>query len=255
MTDARGSFSNGMLGKGLRLLITLGDYPDGAGVSRLAGDAGLPVSTAHRLLTGMVPLGFVGFDPERRRYSLGLRAFELGQRVASARRLSEVALPTMRAVTATTGETTLLAVLSGDEVLYVERTEGNHLAQIWGSPGSRGAPHYTALGKSLVAFLPEDEREGILSRLRLERLTPRTCTDVGELREELSRVRERGYATNDEEHETGVRAVGVPLMDRRGRPAAALAVATLTFRHSMDELEGFVPLLLNAAREIEVQLP
>ncbi len=149
-----------MLGKGLRLLVALGDHPDGAGVSQLARDVEVPVSTAHRLLAGMVPLGFVSFDRERRRYSLGLRAFELGQRVASARRLSEVALPAMRGVTRTTGETTLLAVLSGDEVLYVERTEGKHLAQIWGAPGSRGSPRTTRRWASrLVAFLPE-EREG-----------------------------------------------------------------------------------------------
>ena len=89
--------------------------------------------------------------------------------------------------------------------------------------------------------------EEILSRLRLERLTPRTITDT----EELLLTRERGYATNDEEHEEGVRAVGVPVI---GRPAAALSVATLTFRHSMQELEGFVPLLRKAAREIGVQL-
>jgi IclR family acetate operon transcriptional repressor len=89
--------------------------------------------------------------------------------------------------------------------------------------------------------------EEMLSRLRLERLTPRTITDT----EELLLTRERGYATNDEEHEEGVRAVGVPVI---GRPAAALSVATLTFRHSMNELEGFVPLLRKAAREVEVQL-
>jgi DNA-binding IclR family transcriptional regulator len=87
--------------------------------------------------------------------------------------------------------------------------------------------------------------EEILSRL--ERLTPRTITDT----EELLLTRERGFATNDEEHEEGVRAVGVPVI---GRPAAALSVATLTFRHSMNELEGFVPLLRKAAREVEVQL-
>ena len=89
--------------------------------------------------------------------------------------------------------------------------------------------------------------EEILSHLRLERLTPRTITDT----EELLLTRERGYATNDEEHEEGVRAVGVPVIDR---PAAALSVATLTFRHSTQELEGFVPLLRKAVREVEVQL-
>jgi IclR family acetate operon transcriptional repressor len=253
LTEERRS-ADGMLGKGLRLLVALGDHPEGAGVSQLARDVEVPVSTAHRLLAGMVPLGFVSFDRERRRYSLGLRAFELGQRVASARRLSDIALPAMRGVTQATGETTLLAVLSGDDVLYVERTEGKHLAQIWGAPGVLGSPHYTALGKCLVAFLPEEEREEMLSRLRLEKLTPRTITDPEELREELLLTRERGYATNDEEHEEGVRAVGVPVIGRHGRPAAALSVATLTFRHSMQELEGFVPLLRKAAREVEVQL-
>jgi DNA-binding IclR family transcriptional regulator len=250
LTEERRS-ADGMLGKGLRLLVALGDHPDGAGLSQLARDVEVPVSTTHRLPAGMAPLGFVSFDRERRRYSLGLRTFELGRRVASARRLSDVALPAMRRVTQATGETTLLAVLSGDDVLYVERTEGKHLAQIWGAPGVRGAPHYTSLGKCPVAFLPEEEWEEILSRLRLERLTPGTITDAEGLREELLLTRERGYTTNDEEHEEGVRAVGVPVI---GRPAAALSVATLTFRYSMEELEGFVPLLREAAREVEVQL-
>ena len=253
MTEERSS-ADGMLGKGLRLLVALGDHPDGAGVSRLARDVEVPVSTAHRLLSGMVPLGFVSFDRERRRYSLGLRTFELGQRVASARRLSDVALPAMRRVTQSTGETTLLAVLSGDDVLYVERTESKHLAQIWGAPGVRGSPHYTSLGKCLLAFLPEEEREEILARLRQEKLTPRTITNTEGLREELLLTRERGYATNDEEHEEGVRAIGVPIIGRHDRPAAALSVATMTFRCSMQELEGFVPLLKEAAREVEVQL-
>src|SRR5215213_6255474 len=117
-----------------------------------------------------------------------------------------------------------------------------------------GSPHYTSLGKCLLAFLSEEEREEMLSRLRLERLTPRTITDTEGLREELLLTRERGYATNDEEHEEGVRAVGLPVIGRHGRPAAALSVATLKFRHSMEELEGFVPLLRDAAREVEVQL-
>jgi IclR family transcriptional regulator, acetate operon repressor len=253
LTEERRS-TDGMLGKGLRLLVALGDHPEGAGVSQLARDVEVPVSTAHRLLAGMVPLGFVSFDRERRRYSLGLRTLELGQRVASARRLSDVALPTMRRVTQATGETSLLAVPSGEEVLYVERTESKHLAQIWGAPGVRGSPHHTSLGKCLVAFLPEEEREELLARLRLERLTPRTITDTEELREELLLTRERGYATNDGEHEEGVRAVGVPVIGRRAAAAAALSVATLTFRYSMEELEGFVPLLREAAREVEAQL-
>lgn len=88
--------ADGALAKGLRLLVALGNHPDGAGVSELAGEVELPVSTTHRLLTGMIPQGFVAVDPDRRQYFLGLRTFELGQRVASARKLSAVALPAIR---------------------------------------------------------------------------------------------------------------------------------------------------------------
>ena len=77
-----------MLGKGLRLLVALGDHPEGAGVSQLARDVEVPVSTAHRLLAGMVPLGFVSFDRERRRYSLGIARLRAGP----ARRFGEEAL-------------------------------------------------------------------------------------------------------------------------------------------------------------------
>ena len=245
----------GMLGKGLRLLVVLGNHPDGAGVSELAREVELPVSTTHRLLAGMIPQGFVAIDPERRQYFLGLRTFELSQRVASARKLSAVALPAMQRVTQVTGEPTLLAVLAEDEILYMERVEGKHLAQIRGSAGERGSLHGTALGKVLLAFLPEEEREAFIENLPLPKLGPNSITNRDELRAELDRTRERGYAVNDEELEAGVRAIGVPIIDARGRPAASITVATLAFRYSMQELERFVPLLQDAANEIAVQLP
>jgi IclR family KDG regulon transcriptional repressor len=106
-----------------------------------------------------------------------------------------------------------------------------------------------------MAFLPDDEMEELLPRLHLERLTPQTITDLDELRQELSRTRERGYAVNNEEQEKGVRAVGVPIINRRDLPVASISLPTLTFRYSMKELEEFVPLLHKAAKEISVQLP
>ena len=226
--------TDGMLAKGLRILIALADHPDGEGVSQLAREVGVPVSTAHRLLGGMMPLGFVSFDAERRRYHLGLRMFELSQRVASLRRLSDVARPAMQRAVEASGETTLLAVRAGER---------------------HGWLHCTALGKSLLAFLPADEQEELIDRLRLERLTPRTITDPNRLREELALSRERGYAVNDEELEEGICAVGVPIMDSRGRPVASMSIATLRFRYSVKDLEQFVPLLLKDTREISMQLP
>lgn len=244
-----------MLGKGLNLLVALGSYPEGVGVSELARQVELPVSTVHRLLATLVKKGFASFDPDRRRYFLGLRVFELGQRVSLVRGLSEVALPVMRRIAKSTGEASLMSVLQGDEMVYMERVEGSRRLQIRGSAGERGPLYCTSIGKSLLAFLPEDEREGILERLDLEKLAPNTITDVSELRKELQLVRERGYAVADEEHEEGIRAVGVPVVNGRERPVAAICIAAPSFRVSRENLEEYLPLLRESAREIGVQLP
>lgn len=245
----------GMLAKGLNLLDALAEYPDGAGVSELAREVRLPVSTVHRLLATMVQLGFVSFHGNRRQYSLGLKVFELSHRVALVRDLSEVALPVMRKVTEATGEPTLMSVRDGLEMIYVERVDGPSRIQIRGSVGGRGPLHCTSLGKALLAFLPDGEREGVLRELHLTKRAPNTITETSDLREELALTKDRGYAVADEEHEEGVLAVGLPVMNSRGWPVAAICVAALAFRSSLEELKGYLPLLHDAASEIGAQLP
>lgn len=247
--------SRGMLEKGLSLLSALGDYPEGVGVSELARDVGLPISTVHRLMATLVAQGFADFNSDHRRYFLGLKVFELSHRVSLVKRLSELSLPVMRKLVETTGEPSLMSVLHGDEMVYVERVEGWRRIQIRGSVGERGPLYCTSLGKMLLAFLPNEERETTIGRLKLERLAPNTIADPSELRRELAVTRKRGYAVADEEHEEGIRAVGVPVMSSRGLPAAAICIAAPAFRVSREKLEGFVPLLREAAQEIGLQLP
>jgi IclR family acetate operon transcriptional repressor len=247
--------TGGMLAKGLTLLITLGEYPDGIGLSDLARRVGMPVSTAHRLLATLLSFGFVHFDSDHRRYALGLRLFELSHQVALVRGLSEVAAPVMQRIVQITGETSLLSVLDGEEMVYVERFDSPHPIQVRGSTGRRDPIYCTAMGKSLLAFQPEEVRETIICQLNLKRLTPHTITNLDELRLELDRTRERGYSLADEEHEPGIRTVAVPVLDPRGRAIAALCITAPAFRVSLEELTHNVPVLQDAAREIAVQLP
>ncbi len=247
--------SRGMLEKGIGLLLAVGDHPEGAGVSELARNTGLAVSTVHRLLGTLVSLGFVRLEEGSRRYTLGLGVFELAHRVSLARGLSEVALPVMRRLVKATGEPSLLAVADGPEIVYVERIEGWRRIQIRGSVGERGPIYCTSLGKALLAFMPEEEREDLLNQIEFERLAPNTITDRSRLREELELTRERGYAVADEEREEDVRAVGVPVLGPRGGPVASLCLAVPVFRVAREELEEYVPMLREAATEIGVQLP
>jgi DNA-binding IclR family transcriptional regulator len=244
-----------MLGKGLQLLVGLGEHPDGVGLSRLAGEMGLPVSTAHRLLSAMIPLGFVSVDEESRQYSLGLTVFQLSHKVALVQNLSELSLPVMRRLTRITGEQTLMSVLQGSELVYLEKVEGLHQLQNHAAVGQRGFVHSSSMGKAILANLPEAELDHILGRLKLERRGPNTITSREELRRELELTRRRGYATNEEENEAGVRSLGAAVMGARGRPVCAICITAPVFRCSRQEMDAHIGILREATHEIEARLP
>lgn len=151
-------------------------------------------------------------DGESRRYSLGLRMFELGRRVSQARGFTGVALPVMRRVTELTGEPTLMSVLDGRHQLYVHHVQGPRRIRVIGEPAKHGPLHCTSMGKCLIAFAPDEVRAELVEELELTPLGPDTITDRARFREEVDRVREQGYAVSDEEHEAGIRAVGVPIV-------------------------------------------
>lgn len=251
----KGTTAGGMLAKGLTLLVTLGEYSDGIGLSELARQVGMPVSTVHRLLATLHAFGFVHLDTDRKRYSLGLRLFELSNQVLLMRTLTKVALPVLQRLVSMTEETSLLSVLDDGEMVYVERVDSPRTIQVRGSIGKRDPLYCTAMGKSLLAFQPENEREAIVQRLQLKRLTPATITDRKELRQELARTRERGYSLANEEHEPGIRTVAVPVLNDRHRAVAAVCITAPAFRASLEDLTQHVPMLQEAAREIAIQLP
>jgi DNA-binding IclR family transcriptional regulator len=246
---------DGMLGKGLNLLLALGEHPEGAGVSRLAATVGVPASTAHRLLNSMIPAGFVTFDDDTRQYSLGLRVFELSHRVSLVQDLGALALPVMRSLTELSGEQTLMSVRRDLELVYLEKVEGRHQLQNNAPVGGRGFLHCSSMGKSLLAWLPDEEMEAIVRRLKLERRTPNTITEPRRLVEDLRLSRERGFTINEEENEIGVRSVAVPVLDPRGRPACAICLTAPVFRCTREVLDGYVPLLKELTTEIGFRLP
>ena len=245
----------GMLGKGLTVLNALGGHPEGVSLSRLAGELGLPVSTTHRLLNVMVPLGFVHLDEERRQYSLGLTVFQLSHRVALVQTLSELALPVMRRITRRTGEQTLMAVRQGVDLIYLEKGEGNHQIQNHAEVGQRGHLHSSSMGKSLLAFLPEAKRDQVVARLRLEKRGPNSITDRAQFRRELELTRERGFALNEEENEAGIRSIAMPVLGPRGNPVCAICITAPVFRMSREVMNGHHPLLKESVTEIQARLP
>ncbi len=246
--------SGDMVAKALSLLDLLGDYPHGAALSDLAARSGFPLSTTHRLLASLIRGGFASVDGDRR-YNLGLRVFALGQQVASARGFAGTVLPQMEWLSEQTQEAVLMSVLDGDRQLYVHYVPGPQQVGVIGERGRHGPLHCTSMGKVLVAFAPAEQSERLVETVSLDRLGPNTITDRAAFRAEIENVRARGYAIADEEHETGIRAIGMPIIDNGGRLRAAISVAAPAFRVTTADLEAFVPTIRTAADTIRTLLP
>lgn len=244
-----------MVGKALSLLVLLGDEPRGASAAEISRRAELPFSTTYRLLGSLARDGFVDYEPDGRRYHLGLRIFQLGQRVSNHHGFAGTAMPVLRRVTEQTGEATILSVRDGNHHLTVNKVDGPQIFRVTSDPGHLGSLSTTAVGKALVAFAEDAERERLLAELPLEALTDKSITDRQLFRDEIERTRRRGYAVMDEENEAGMRAVAVPLLNGQGHAFASLATAVPVFRLSLEALEAHVPLLQDAAAELAARLP
>lgn len=249
--QSRGS---GTVGKALVMLEALGERPDGVTAAEAVELCGFPFSTAYRLLGTLVDAGFATFDAGDKRYRLGLRVFQLGQQVAHARGFDGVAMPALRRLTEATMESSLLAVLDGDQFLTVNKVDGPQFRTTT-DPGDRGPLTSSALGQVLLAFADDDVRSALLETVPLTRRTPRSLGGRDELRARIEQVRRQGHADQSEEHDLGMSALAVPVLAPSGRLIAALAVAGPIFRTDVTALATHLPAMRQAATELAALLP
>ncbi len=243
-----------VLAKALDLLEALGQARAGLTLAELSRRLELPKSSVFRYLATLEARGYVEKVPETDRYRLGLRLFEIGNLVASHFDVTEFALPFMRKLVETFRETVNLAVLYQGEVVYLQILESTRSMRMSAQPGQRNLCHSTALGKALLAYLPESERQAIVAQHGLPALTPRTITTVEQLQEELARVRHRGYAIDDIENEEGVRCVAAPIFNYRGEPIAAISISGPADRMPYGQMELMGKELLAGTRAISRRL-
>jgi len=207
--------------RALAVLESLARAEGPVGVAELAVETGLPPGTTHRLLQALQQRGYVRHETSRK-YSLGTAGLRLGD--AAQRSLARSARPYLAQLVELSGETANLAVLEGDDVVYVAQVSSPHTLRMFAEVGRHVPPHSTAVGKVLLAHLSRDRTIGVLRRTGLPQRTPSTITDLDELVAELDVVRERGWATDEEEQEAGVRCVAVPV-GSDDRVVAAMSVS------------------------------
>lgn len=214
------------------------------GVGEVAEATGLPQATTHRLLRSLLVRGYVRTDSTRK-YAIGTAALRLGD--AAQRSLARSARPYLADVVAFSHETANLAMLEGDDVVYVAQVASPHTLRMFAEVGRHVPPHTTAVGKILLAAMPTERAVAILRRTGLPRHTATTITDVDAFLHELDLTRQQGWAVDEQEHEAGVRCVAVPVGEGR-RVLAALSVSGPADRFAGGRTPGLVEHMREVAR-------
>jgi len=229
------------------------------GVSEVAQELGLSRSTAHRYIATLARLGYLYQDPTTRKYVLGPRVLELGFTAINSMELRDVAAPQLRRLCDETGHTVNMAILDDVDIVYIERFRASRRNQdaidLDLHVGSRLPAYCTSMGKVLLAFLPDGERDEVLKRVTFARRGPNTLTSKTALLAELERVRGTGIAVNNEELAYGLRSVAVPVIAAGGEAVAAVNLAAHRTMASLDDLVARIgPLMQRTAAEISAQL-
>jgi DNA-binding IclR family transcriptional regulator len=224
------------------------------GVSEMSRALGLKKATAHRLLASLRRRGVLAQDPISRDYRLGMKLWELGQLAARQFDWVDRVKPHLQELTDTVGETTHLAVLSEGQVLYVDKVESTRSLRMPSQVGRRLPAHCTGVGKVLIAHVPDEVLEALVRRRGLKSYTSRTLVTMEALREELGRIRERGYGVDDEEIEEGLICIAAPVRDYSGSVVAAVSIAGPSTRLGPDVRDQQAREVMAGARAMSAAL-
>ena len=228
------------------------------GIADIADDLGMSRSTTHRYVITLVALGYLEQGASRK-YRLGLRVTDLGMSALNSTGLREHAHPYLEELRQRTSYTVSLGVLDGTDVLYVDRVQsfrrGQGTTDLNLHPGSRLPAYCTAMGKLLLANLPESDQRELLGAMKLGKRGPNTISSKKALREELEEVAAAGFAVNDQELAAGLYAIAAPVRNESREVVAAVNLSAHSSMISLEEMvDALGPHLVSTADRISARL-
>ncbi|OJA06117.1 IclR family transcriptional regulator C-terminal domain-containing protein [Halomonas sp. QHL1] len=223
-------------------------------LSEVAARTGMNRAKARRFLLTLHALGYV--RKQQRYFELAPRVLQLGYAFLSANNYRDVIQQHLEDITAETGESSSLGVLDGNDVIYVARSAAKHrLMAITLSVGTRLPAAHTSMGRMLLAQLSDTDLDHFLSSVALEPYTDKTVTDVSELRSQILKARQQGYAISDQELDSGLRSIAVPVYDAKQHLMGAINISTNAARVDLDRLINvYLPVLQNKVAQIRAHI-
>lgn len=216
------------------------------GVTEISDYLGLNKSNVHSILSTFTAMEYLRQDGETGKYRLGMAVYTLCHALGDELMIGSVAQPYMQELSEWSGEQVYLGIPHRDEVIYVSLTYPVESLNLMRTiMGERAKMYCTGLGKAMMAYQTEEELERYFPQ-SMEAFTEYTITEPEALRAELQRIRQRGYAIDNMEHEFGIKCVGMPILNRQRKLEAAISVSGPSLRFG----EERIPVLAQKLREI-----
>jgi IclR family pca regulon transcriptional regulator len=247
------------LERGLAILALFTSDRPLLGVSELARALGLSRSTAHRYVATLAELGYLQQDRETSRYRLGPRVLDLGFSAINSMDVREISIPHLQQLSDETGHTVNMAILDGSDIVYIERCRasrpGQQAIDLNLHIGARLPAYCTAMGKLLLANLPESDQRELLSQIKLTKQGPNSITSKKALREELDEVLDASFAVDDEEFAKDLYSIAAPVRNEARQVVAAVDISVPSSIISLGELvDALGPHLVSTADRISARL-
>ncbi len=243
------------LARGLEILALFTSEKPSLNLAEIVAATNLNKSRAFRLISTLKMLGYLERDAMTRCYRPGLKVLELGFTALNSLEMAQIAQPYLKALSDVCGETTNMSIRDGAEVIYVARNVTQQIISVNLQRGSRLPAYCTSMGKAQLIDCSRQELLDLLGEGPYQTKGPNTITCLDHLMLELDKVRQQGYAINDEELAVGLRSVAVPIRDYQGKVVAAINISVPGSRISRRALEeDLVPQIVDTARQISVAL-
>jgi IclR family pca regulon transcriptional regulator len=238
------------LARGLAVIQAFSQRRHHLTISQVSTTTGLSRAAVRRCLYTLAKLGFAGSD-DNRHFFLRPRILALGHSYISSMPLATAAQPVLEHISHLLHESCSIATLDGVEIVYIARANVTRIMSIDLGVGSRLPAFCTSMGRAILANLPPEELESVLSRVEFKRYTERTITNPAKLTQALRQIRRDGYSIIDQELEHGLRSMAVPIQNPNGKVVAALNIGAHAQRVSIQEMQTkFLPHLRAAAQEL-----
>lgn len=243
----------GTLGKAVAVLEAVAQSDKPLRFTDLLSRVPQPRGTLHRQVSNLIGEGLLLVNGDQT-YQLGVRFLKFAARSWSKNRFREIAEPFIHQLHDATSETVHLGVLSGVEVVYVDKVESRQAVRMHSQIGNASPSYCTGVGKAALSTFSDAHVRQLLERVEFRKFTDTTHTNIETLLAELSVIRSHGFGFDRQEHETGIHCVAAPVRSLQGNIAAAISVTAPTFRAPMSQLEDWAGCVCETAALIEAEL-